>query len=173
MSWRGSADAEMFLYFFNGPALPKSIDIFDVRERARLHPVDVQRSVQVIDLVLQDACVPALRRNRDWFRSLVQTLHAHAGTATDDRRIALNTETSFEEVDTAFADERELRVDNHVEIDRRSLSHGKLFGSDVFDVFAPIFYDRELDRLTDLRSCKTYSRRSTHRVAHLDDQTLR
>ena len=71
MSWRGSADAEMFLYFFDGAALPKSIDVFHVRERTRLHPVDVKRSVQMIDLVLQDACVPALRRNRDRFRPLV------------------------------------------------------------------------------------------------------
>ena len=37
----------------------------------------------MIDLVLQDTCVPTLRSYCDWFCSLVQTFHAYACTATN------------------------------------------------------------------------------------------
>src|SRR5271165_1897376 len=46
--------------FLDGQTIQVPLMIVDGRERARVHPVDVERSVQVIDLMLQDARVPAL-----------------------------------------------------------------------------------------------------------------
>src|SRR3982751_4211924 len=126
----------------------------------------------MIDLVLQDTCVPTMRSYRDWFCSLVQTFDAYTCTTANDCGKSFDTETPFEKVHGGVTQDRDLRINNYVEIDRRSLALDELLRRNVFDVIDAILYHCQLDRLTNLRSCKTNARRRTHRVAHLFNQTL-
>jgi len=54
---------------FNGLALPETAHIFCRSERTRLHPIYVQRAIQVIYLVLEYASIPTLSLNNSWFGS--------------------------------------------------------------------------------------------------------
>ncbi len=66
-----------------------------------MHAIDVEQTVQVIDLVLQDARVPAFRFHSHWFGTLVQKLNRHSMRARNDRGVAVDTEAAFEELDAA------------------------------------------------------------------------
>src|SRR5882724_45158 len=56
---------------FNGLALPETAHIFCRSERTRLHPIYVQRAIQVIYLVLEYASIPTLSLNNSWFGAFV------------------------------------------------------------------------------------------------------
>src|SRR4029079_6645115 len=89
--------------------IPKPINVFHGGKCTRLHPVDVQRSVQMIDLMLQDTCVPTLRCYCYWLCPLVQTLHTNVCSTTYHSTKTHDAETTFKEIDRSFADHVELR----------------------------------------------------------------
>ena len=105
------------MYLSDGPAVPVVLGVSHRAERTSLHAIDVERSVQVIDLVLQDARVPAVGVDCDRFGAFVQAFHADTQAAADDCRKPFDAKTPFKEVDCFIADQRQRRVDNDVEID--------------------------------------------------------
>ena len=126
----------------------------------------------MVDLVLQDTRVPTFRLQLDRFASFVKTIHDYGCATTNFAGKAYETQTSLKELNGFIADDPELRIDNHVEIDRLSLACFELLLRDIFLVFDAILYDGELERRTDLRRRQTYTGRCTHRVAHLLYQIL-
>src|SRR5580658_6154813 len=54
--------------------LPVTLEVFAPHERSRQHPVDVKRAVEMVDLVLQNAGIPAAGVNRHRLGALVQAI---------------------------------------------------------------------------------------------------
>src|SRR5690349_7892954 len=69
-----SGKPEPVLHVLDWQLVPMAGEILHGRERSRVHPVDVHRAVQVIDLVLQDTRVPALGHDRLRLAILIETL---------------------------------------------------------------------------------------------------
>ena len=69
-----------------GPfAFPVPAEIIECGERAQVHAVDVQRAVEVIDLVLQDSRVPSGRFDLLGLSAVIEAVHAYAIRAIDHR----------------------------------------------------------------------------------------
>ena len=68
-------------------------------EAATQHPIDVERAMKVIDLVLQDAGVPALRLNAYLCAFFVQAVNHNVARTRNDGAESRQAETTFEEVD--------------------------------------------------------------------------
>ncbi len=74
--------------------------VFYRHESARVHAVDVERAVQVIDLVLQDAGVPALGVDKLWFAVFIEIAHAHAAVARHLGGVSGDAEAALEEFES-------------------------------------------------------------------------
>src|ERR1039457_2348265 len=109
--------------------------VLDRTKRTTFHAVEVQRPVQVIDLVLQDACVPSRSLNYPSRPSLIQTLHTHLTRARHDRGEARHAEAPLEELNIGGGLLLQHWINDHVKRDRLALAHGDLFGSQAGEVF--------------------------------------
>src|SRR5579885_2204110 len=89
------------------------VEILGRRERAGVHPVQVQRAMQMVDLMLQDAGIPAFGRERPRLAALIQALDASPRRARDQAEEAGDTEAAFEELHR-LAFQRERWIDDDV-----------------------------------------------------------
>src|SRR5882724_651704 len=124
--------------------------------------VDVERPVQVIDLVLQDARVPAGRADRDGLAAVIERLDGHGARARHERLEPLDAEAALVVLDDLVA-QREARRRDDVEGDGFALL--RLALADVLD-------DGELQGHADLRRRQPHARRVAHRLAHELDELL-
>ena len=62
------------------------------------HSIDVQRAVQMIDLVLKNARVPTLRVDSYFFTPFIQTFNTNIQRAIHDRLVAFDAKATFEKL---------------------------------------------------------------------------
>src|SRR5271157_5865775 len=124
----GALQPQRSLHFGNRFVLPESGMEIQRAERAAEHPVKVKLALKMVDLVLQDACIPS--RGFDHLRPslIVQALDAHIGGAGDDGRVSRQTETPFKELDTRRRLDMKYGIDDHVKGDWPSIALGDLLG---------------------------------------------
>ena len=89
---------------------------------AGFHSIDVQRSDQMVYLVLKNPRVPTLRINRYLFAPFIQTFNANLWRTSHNRLEACYAEAAFEEFYGGFIQEEDFRIDDHVKRYRRSLT---------------------------------------------------
>src|SRR5579872_6988223 len=56
-------ETQPLLHLRDRKVVPMAVEVFRGGIRPAVHPVQIQRAAQVIDLVLQDARIPAVGRN--------------------------------------------------------------------------------------------------------------
>src|SRR5258708_3961957 len=82
----------------DGFILPVPHIVFGAREGARHHAVDIEGSVQVVDLMLQDARVPATRLNADLLPLMIEAFHPHGTRTWHSCRVSPHTQAAFTKV---------------------------------------------------------------------------
>ena len=107
--------------FGDGLCFPEAIQIFERGEGARVHFVDVERAVKVIDFMLEDASVPAGGEDGFLFGVFVPVGDADLARSRDKGGEAGEAEAAFEELDGVVADEFDFGVDDDVERDGAAL----------------------------------------------------
>ena len=149
--------------------LPVAGEVIRGHERARQHAVDVEGSVEVIDLVLQDAGMPAGRVDYHGLAIVIQTFHAGPDGAGNDGAESGHAEASFEEFNACRLDLND-RIDNYGERDRPAVTLGKRLRVQPLEQVLTIFDYRELKREADLWRGKADTRRIAHSLAHKLDE---
>jgi hypothetical protein len=145
---------------------PVSLVIFHRREGSALHVIDVHGALQVIDLMLQDARVPARRNNHAFASVLIETLDRDFASTRDHSHEARQTQAAFEEFDFLIPEGRNAWIDDDVERNRPALADGKILLRYFPHVLGEVFNDRELDSFTNLRRSESYAGRSVESLAH-------
>src|SRR6185437_1178381 len=74
------------------------------RKRSRSHPIDVERPVQVIDLVLEDPRVPAAGFDLDRRAAVIESLDRDCAGARHHRLESVDAEAALEELDRLRAE---------------------------------------------------------------------
>ena len=106
-------------------------EIIEGGEGAAAHAVDVQRAVEVIDLVLQDARVPASRFDLLGLSAVVKAIHPHAVRPVHHCGEAGHAQAALEEFGTLIAERGNLGIDDHVEGNGPAFALGQVFGGGV------------------------------------------
>src|SRR5271165_4266052 len=100
--------------------------IVERTEGAAQHPVEIKRTVQMVDLMLQDARIPSRGLDDLQRAAMVKTFDAHAVGPRDDRRISRQTEASLKELDIRRTLQLEHGINEDVKRDRLPLAFGDL-----------------------------------------------
>src|SRR6187431_3077416 len=114
----GKGDAsenKPFAYFLDRLAFPKLIVLLFRHDRLLERFVGVERAVQMVDLVLKDPGVPALRADDDRLSPLVQTFDADRCGPRDNPQISRNAQARFEEGDGLGSFEGHDRINDDME----------------------------------------------------------
>ena len=142
------------------------------RKRPRLHPVDVQDAVEVIDLVLKDSGIPTLRLDHDRVGSFVQTVHMNTPRTRDNRCKTRHAEATFEEFDRFVAVNDQLRINYNVERYWPAFPFSQLLGRELLNQVKLVLDYRELNRQSDLWSRQTDTGSIMHGLAHGFNEVL-
>ncbi len=150
---------------------PVLIEVFHSHKGSRVHAVDVERALEMIDFMLEDAGIPAA--GFDYFRLalMVETIDADLPGTRYGRGEASQAETAFEEVDT-FISESDSRIDDHVKWNWPSFALLESLRISFLNVLRLIFNNRNLQSLPDLRCRQSNARRFIHGLPHTLDETL-
>src|SRR6185436_3147363 len=95
-------------------------------EGTSVHPVQIQRAIQVIDLVLQDPGVPALGVDGHRLTAVVEGIDAHRQGAGDLGQKAGDAQATLGEDSGSLLHHLEAGVDDDVEGDRGAAADGQL-----------------------------------------------
>ncbi len=90
-------------------------------ESSTVHAVDVQGTVEVVDLVLHDACVPTGCLEASGATMRVQRIHHDRAEPGHHGMKAADTETAFEELDLLTTDRLNSGVDQDLQGHRLTL----------------------------------------------------
>jgi hypothetical protein len=104
------------------------LDLLARRERPRDHAIDVQRAVEVVDLVLQDARRPPAHVHRLRLPALVEPRHLDLRVALDQRRIPVDAQAPLEEHPPRLPDRPQHRIDKDPDRDLHALALADLVG---------------------------------------------
>ena len=115
-----------------------------------MHAIDIDRAVEMIDFVLENARVPARSVDGAGLRVFVEAFHTNAAKTGDQGGVSVDAEAAFEELDLLVAHRRELRVDDYVEGKWLALALGDLLGCHGLRVLRKVFDDGELEVESDL-----------------------
>src|SRR5580658_3809363 len=117
------------------------------REAATPHTVDVQRSAQMVDFVLQDARIPA--RGLDAYRltKMIQSLNQDQASARYDTRETGKAETTFKESNFRLRHKMNLRVDQNMKRHRAALAFRQVTLGKICMIFSLVLNDGKLQRL--------------------------
>src|SRR5688572_13103763 len=141
-------------------------------ERARLHAVDVDDAVQVIDLVLQDAGVPAAGPDRPRRARLVEALDPHGVRTGDHGDEAGEAQAALEVADRGVVLGHQHRVDDDVERHRLALAGAALLAGQVVVGRRHVLDDGQAKVEADLGGRQADPGRAAHRLLHGRDQLL-
>lgn len=125
----------------------------------------------MIDLMLQDSCVPATSAYGDRLGTLVQAIHLNRKRTRDDGRESREAEASLEKLDLVIL-KRKARIDDDVRCNGRSKTRHSVIGCKLVYVLLAVFDDGQLQRHPDLRRSKTDAGSSPHGFKHAADQIL-
>ena len=144
----------------------------EATEGAAEHPVDVERTLQVVDLVLQDARIPSRRLNDLPLSLFVQTLHAHVVRSRNDGRESRQAETAFEKLHLRRRLDMQRGIDDHMKRDWPPLALDELLVGETGKILLLVFDDRQLQRHSDLWRGQAHSGRVVHSLPHMFDKVL-
>jgi ribosomal protein S28E/S33 len=85
--------------FGDGLILPVAIEVLNRHECAREHAVNVKGPVQMIDLVLQNSCIPARRMNDLGLTAVVETFHGDISRPRHHCSETIQAQAAFKEFD--------------------------------------------------------------------------
>ena len=126
-------------------------------QRTRLHPIDVEYAVQVIDLMLKDSGVPAGCVNRHGLRLFIQAFDSHLPGARDNRGETRDTQTALKEFGNLEVRKIQFRIDQHMERHRPALAFGRVFLGQLLDELGLVFDHHNLHGKPNLRSRQTHA----------------
>lgn len=122
----GKAAGKRLPHFPAGNIFPESEVVILGRERPRVHPVDVENAVQMIDLMLQDSGVPAGRLDHQWLGVFIESFHADPGGPRNNCCVACQAQTPFEELGRSPLGNGQCRIDQNLERYRPSIAFRSL-----------------------------------------------
>src|SRR5277367_392132 len=141
-------------------------------EGAGLHAVNVERAVEVIDFVLQDAGVPTGGWDGLRLTVLVQILDSNAARPGDDGGKAGEAEATFVEILFFVAVIGDHGIDDDVKRDGPTLALGKVLRRQSFQQIFTVFDHRELERQAYLWRGEADAGSVTHGLAHIAYEPL-
>jgi hypothetical protein len=78
---------ELLPCYVNRQILPQLVEIFEARKRSREHPVDVERAGEMVNLMLQNPCVPSLGFDTMGLGMLVQKFNRNTTGPRNNGRV--------------------------------------------------------------------------------------
>lgn len=128
----------------------------------QLGPVNIQRPLEVIGLVLDDPCLPAGKF--PFSRQAARLIEAQPDAFWADHHglQAVQGEAAFEEGSSLHPHGAVPRIQDREKLERCPVPHGRSFGVDV----ELVLHDRELEGDAQLRGGKTYSGGFVHHPPH-------
>ena len=156
----------------DGFAFVEAGPVVEGGEGARLHAIDVEGAVEVIDFVLEDAGVPAGGLDELGLGALVEVFDADGAGAGDDGGKAGEAEAAFVEIFYFVAGVGDHGIDDDVERHGAAFAFGEVGGGVTFQQVFAVFDDGELQGLADLRCGETDAGRVSHGFAHIADEAL-
>src|SRR3954447_26164967 len=115
----------------------------------------------MIDLVLQNSCIPAGCANLSWRCGLIETFHPDRLRAWHHGSESRQTQTALGELDR-LSIQFDDRIDDDVKGHRRPFAFRDCFGREVPDVVRLVLDDREPKPQANLWGGETHARRVTH-----------
>src|SRR5690348_11335982 len=149
------------------------VEIVHRAESAAAHAVDVKAAGKMIDLMLQDACVPAARLNDFFLAALIHAFDADGPSPRHKRGKPGQAEAAFEKGNGWVRRMQDARIHNHMEGNWLSFAFGEYVRRGVLQKLFAILDYRKLNRQADLRRREADAGRVMHRFAHIQDQALR
>ena len=170
-SGRGVSGESKFHCQFPGSfCFPESAVVIERTEAAAPHAVDVERAMQVIDFVLQDAGVPSIRLNAHRVALFVQAFDCDAAGTRHHGSEAWQAETAFKERGLRRLQKVKRWVDHNMKRDRAASTLGKLGFRQRAMILGLVFDHGELKRETHLRRSKADAGSILQGFAHVLDQ---
>ncbi len=108
---RSSAEAVVGFFLMLTPAVGV---VLARHEGARLHAVNVEPAIQVIDFMLQDAGVPALGFDELWLAALIEAVHADTAEARHLGGVTFHAQAAFEELELRIVGNFQSWIDEDV-----------------------------------------------------------
>jgi GNAT superfamily N-acetyltransferase len=161
---------QFFLDLFHALIQPVLLVIFHRHERPRIHVVNVNPAVQMVDLMLQNARIPPAGIDGFLLALFVQAFHPYAMGTGHQSHQAVKAQTSLKEFNLVVVEQGDFRIDDHMKCNHGALAIGKLVFRPVSGVFGAVFNDRQLEIATDLRRGQSHARGVVHGLAHAGDQ---
>src|SRR5579864_8238821 len=124
----------------------------------------------MVDLMLQDARIPAARLNHFRFGSFIHAFHADAARTRRKRHQVVQAQAAFKIFNALFAQQRDLWIDDHLERHHMALALRQLLPRPVLYIFRTVLNYRQLNALANLRRGQPHARRGIHGLFHLLDQ---
>src|SRR5580658_4405078 len=91
--------------------LPVPAEVVDAHEGSRLHMIDVEAAIQMIDLMLQDAGIPALSLHAPRLAAFIQVFDGHLPRTFHQGAETGQTEAAFKEIHALFGLLDNARID--------------------------------------------------------------
>ena len=126
----------------------------------------------MVDLVLQDAGVPACSLEVPRSCLMVEVVDTHSTCAENERGEAGKAEAALEEILVGRGFQGQHRVDKDLKGNRRAFPLGEGLGADVFHVIGLVLDDGELEAEADLGRGEADSGGLVHGFAHVLDELL-
>ncbi|EAU63665.1 hypothetical protein STIAU_2225 [Stigmatella aurantiaca DW4/3-1] len=141
-------------------------------EAPGLHPVQVEPPFQVVELVLENAGVPALGHQGHRGPVLVQRLHADTARPGHQRREAGHAQTPLVKFHQRRILHHQRGVDEDVEVHRLAFARGQVLRLDAHVVLGPVLHHHQPQPDPDLGRREPHARCVPHRVPHELDELL-
>lgn len=134
--------------------------------------IDVERSVEVVNLVLQDAGEPSLGGEALASAMFIEVTDADAAIAWDLGEVTCNAQAAFEKVDLCTVFGFQMRINEDMEGNWHSSASAQLLGAPGTLILFAIFDDCELQAEPNLRRRQAYAGREAEGFKHIGNSLL-
>ncbi len=143
------------------------------RQRSGLGPVEVQTTVEMVDLVLDDTGRPPREDLVDWLTMLVEGLDPDGAVSGHDPGDTGNAQAPLVKAHQVVIMHRlQCRIDQDGEGQRVSFPCRSIFFAQLSPSLRAVLKHGELERHSDLGGGQTHPRCRVHGRPHQDDKTL-
>lgn len=135
-----------------------------------MHSVDVERSLQVVDFVLQNARSPAGHFSLEWFAFGIEPGDFHLEMPIDQGHVPLHRQTPFEKGHFVGIEDPQNRIEYHEQGKWRAPSFFTLLGGQSRHSLFGVFEDDHGQTHANLRRSEAHARSGTHGFHHGPDE---
>lgn len=126
-------------------APPEPAPVLHRGKRSAVHPINVERAVEVIDFVLENPRVPSGGIDGAWLPALIEILHADGARPLDDGGKTCQAEAALKELHPFISCLHDSGINKHVKWHWPTFLLLKFLGGYILQGFFLIFNHRKLD----------------------------